>query len=76
MIRLRSRPLRPSSVQEYQLEDIYRELNGKREKGKSTNHVQRFQVFGCLCLGAAVQFFVSYPETGRKSLEEIEEMFR
>ena len=27
-------------------------------------------------MGAAVQFFVSYPETGRKSLEEIEEMFR
>ena len=27
-------------------------------------------------MGAAVQFFVSYPETGRKSLEEVEEMFR
>ena len=27
-------------------------------------------------MGAAVQFFFSYPETGRKSLEEIEEMFR
>jgi hypothetical protein len=33
-------------------------------------------VFGVLCLGATVQFFVSYPETGRKSLEEIEDMFR
>ena len=35
-----------------------------------------FMIFGALCLGAAVQFFVSYPETGRKSLEEIEVMFR
>jgi len=35
-----------------------------------------FMVFGTLCMGAAVQFYVSYPETGRKSLEEIEEMFR
>lgn len=35
-----------------------------------------FIVFGVLCLGAAVQFFFSYPETGRKSLEEIEVMFR
>jgi len=35
-----------------------------------------FMIFGVLCLAAAVQFFVSYPETGRKSLEEIEEMFR
>jgi hypothetical protein len=35
-----------------------------------------FIVFGVLCLGAAVQFFFSYPETGRKSLEEIEEMFK
>ena len=35
-----------------------------------------FIVFGTLCLGAAVQFFISYPETGRKSLEEIEEMFK
>ena len=29
-----------------------------------------------MCLGAAAQFFVSYPETGRKSLEEIEELFK
>jgi hypothetical protein len=29
-----------------------------------------------LCFGAAAQAFVSYPETARKSLEEIEEMFR
>ena len=35
-----------------------------------------FMIFGALCFGAAVQFFVSYPETGRKSLEEVEEMFR
>ncbi len=35
-----------------------------------------FIVFGTLCLGAAVQFFFSYPETGRKTLEEIEIMFR
>lgn len=35
-----------------------------------------FIVFGCLCLGAAVQAFLLYPETARKSLEEIEEMFR
>jgi hypothetical protein len=35
-----------------------------------------FIVFGVLCLGAAIQFFFSYPETGRKSLEEIEVMFR
>ena len=35
-----------------------------------------FIVFGVLCLGAAAQAFVSYPETARKSLEEIEEMFR
>ena len=35
-----------------------------------------FMIFGALCLGAAVQFFISYPETGRKSLEEVEEMFR
>ena len=27
-------------------------------------------------MGAAVQAFVSYPETCRKSLEEIEDMFR
>jgi hypothetical protein len=35
-----------------------------------------FIVFGVLCMGAAAQAFVSYPETARKSLEEIEEMFR
>ncbi|GAB7347645.1 hypothetical protein MBLNU459_g4513t1 [Dothideomycetes sp. NU459] len=35
-----------------------------------------FIVFGCLCMGAGVQAFFSYPETARKSLEEIEEMFR
>jgi hypothetical protein len=35
-----------------------------------------FIIFGVLCFGAAAQAFVSYPETARKSLEEIEEMFR
>ncbi|KAI9688275.1 MAG: hypothetical protein M1820_010303 [Bogoriella megaspora] len=35
-----------------------------------------FIIFGVLCFGAAVQAYVSYPETARKSLEEIEEMFR
>jgi Sugar (and other) transporter len=35
-----------------------------------------FITFGVLCLGAAAQAFVSYPETARKSLEEIENMFR
>jgi len=35
-----------------------------------------FIIFGVLCMGAAVQAFFSYPETARKSLEEIEEMFR
>lgn len=36
---------------------------------------QTFIIFGVLCLGAAVQASVSYPETARKSLEEIEVMF-
>lgn len=27
-------------------------------------------------MAAAIQFFFSYPETARKSLEEIEELFR
>ena len=35
-----------------------------------------FIIFGILCLGAAAQVFVSYPETGGKSLEEVEEMFK
>lgn len=35
-----------------------------------------FIIFGVLCFGASAQAFVSYPETARKSLEEIEEMFR
>ncbi|KAL9081459.1 MAG: hypothetical protein Q9157_000017 [Trypethelium eluteriae] len=35
-----------------------------------------FIIFGILCIGAAVQAYVSYPETAKKSLEEIEEMFR
>ncbi|KAK4545120.1 hypothetical protein LTR36_003671 [Oleoguttula mirabilis] len=35
-----------------------------------------FIVFGCLCVGAALQSYFLYPETARKSLEEIEDMFR
>lgn len=35
-----------------------------------------FIVFGCLCVGAAVQSYFLYPETARKSLEEIEVMFQ
>jgi len=35
-----------------------------------------FIVFGCLCIGAAIQAALLYPETARKSLEEIEIMFR
>jgi len=35
-----------------------------------------FVVFGCLCVGAAIQAFLLYPETARKSLEEIEQMFK
>jgi MFS family permease len=35
-----------------------------------------FIIFGVLCFGAAAQAYVSYPETARKSLEEIEEMFK
>jgi len=34
-----------------------------------------FFVFGSLCVGAAIQAYLLYPETARKSLEEIEEMF-
>jgi hypothetical protein len=33
-------------------------------------------VFGVLCIGAAIQAYVSYPETCGKSIEEIEELFR
>jgi hypothetical protein len=35
-----------------------------------------FIVFGALCVLAAMQSFLLYPETAKKSLEEIEEMFR
>lgn len=35
-----------------------------------------FIIFGVLCLGAAAQAFLSYPETARKSLEEIEQLFK
>jgi hypothetical protein len=34
-----------------------------------------FIVFGVLCLGAAAQAFLTYPETAGKTIEEIEEMF-
>ena len=34
-----------------------------------------FIIFGVLCFGAAVQAYLFYPETARKSLEEIEIMF-
>lgn len=35
-----------------------------------------FIIFGVLCFAAAVQAYVSYPETARESLEEIEIMFK
>jgi hypothetical protein len=35
-----------------------------------------FIVFGTLCFGAAIQAFLTYPETAGKTLEEIEELFR
>ena len=34
-----------------------------------------FIIFGVLCFGAAVQAFFTYPETAKKSLEEIEILF-
>ncbi|MCJ1225976.1 hypothetical protein MMC12_002625 [Toensbergia leucococca] len=34
-----------------------------------------FLIFGVLCFGAAVQAYFTYPETARKSLEEIEVLF-
>ncbi|KAL2418077.1 High-affinity glucose transporter [Exophiala dermatitidis] len=34
-----------------------------------------FIVFGCMCVLGAAQFYLTYPETCNKSLEEIEEMF-
>ncbi|KAL9054684.1 MAG: hypothetical protein Q9206_003445 [Seirophora lacunosa] len=34
-----------------------------------------FIIFGVLCFGAAIQAFLFYPETARKSLEEIEVLF-
>jgi len=34
-----------------------------------------FLVFGALCLGGAIQAFLTYPETAHKSLEEIEFLF-
>lgn len=35
-----------------------------------------FIIFGILCLGAAAQAYVSYPETARKSLEEVEQLWK
>jgi len=35
-----------------------------------------FIIFGVLCIGAAAQAWYSYPETARKSLEEIEAMWK
>ena len=34
-----------------------------------------FIIFGVLCIGAAVQAFLTYPETCGKTIEEVEEMF-
>jgi hypothetical protein len=34
-----------------------------------------FIVFGVLCFGAAAQFYFTYPETCRKTIEEIEILF-
>lgn len=34
-----------------------------------------FIIFGTLCFGAAIQAFLTYPETCGKSLEEIELLF-
>ncbi|RJE22751.1 Sugar and other transporter [Aspergillus sclerotialis] len=34
-----------------------------------------FITFGVLCVGAAVQVFLTYPETCGKTIEEVEEMF-
>lgn len=34
-----------------------------------------FIIFGVLCIGAAIQAYFTYPETGGKSLEEIELLF-
>jgi hypothetical protein len=34
-----------------------------------------FIIFGLMCFMAAAQFYITYPETAHKTLEEIEEMF-
>lgn len=34
-----------------------------------------FIIFGLMCFMAAAQFYLTYPETAHKTLEEIEEMF-
>ncbi|KIW12253.1 hypothetical protein PV08_09529 [Exophiala spinifera] len=35
-----------------------------------------FIVFGVLCFTAAIHMFLQYPETGQKTLEEVEELFQ
>ncbi len=35
-----------------------------------------FIIFGVLCVGAAIQAFISYPETAGKTIEEIELLFQ
>lgn len=35
-----------------------------------------FIVFGVLCFAAAIHMFLQYPETGQKTLEEVEELFQ
>lgn len=32
-------------------------------------------IFGVLCFGAAIQAFLSYPETAGKTIEEVELLF-
>lgn len=34
-----------------------------------------FIIFGLMCFLAALQFFLTYPETANKTLEEVEDMF-
>ena len=35
-----------------------------------------FIIFGVLCVGAAIQAYISYPETAGKTIEEIEMLFQ
>jgi len=34
-----------------------------------------FIIFGLMCFMAAAQFYLTYPETANKTLEEVEDMF-